>query len=465
MAGRTRSRCRCDGEDAKSLATPTEDRSGRVRGRPDAHGRSARRSLRDRSAAARRWRAGQRDVGRASRVCHTSRDRPRAQGGAPDPAALAGWAAAGHRGPRTVRSRWRHGRTRTGGSGPRWRHGRTRTGGSGPRRRHGRTRTGQRRSCGAPRRRAELRCPSWRHRSRAPVPGPTEEARRSIRAPRHGRERRTRATRCHSIQSPGRHATKGPRKASPAPAAAASCPYCAVLLQPPPSSSHRCARCRQRIVVRRVDGRAAYLTEAAVLVFEAERRRIASDGRLARERDRWLKLAATAGAPSARAARLAAARLSADAVDSARALYVTTVERSFQNAKRERRWEDASRIRREHALAIYRAAGSPVPVPAEIVGLHRDGAAAELRGIAEVARDAELVGASCCEVCRSDAGGILRIATELRVPRLPHGGCPKGLCSCRWGLPAPYRTTIQRYLRRRTRAEHRAGPGRDPATG
>jgi len=261
-------------------------------------------------------------------------------------------------------------------------------------------------------------------------------------------------------ERPAARPKKGQGKATPVPApAAASCPYCAVLLQPPPSSSQRCARCRQRIVVRRVEARAVYLTEAAVQVFEAERRRIAGAGRLTRERDRWLKLAAAAGAPSARAARLAAAQLSGDTVDGARTLYVTTVERSFQAAKREHRWEDASRIRREHALAFYRAAGSPVPVPAEIIGLHRDGVAAELRGIAEVAREAELVSASCCDACRADDGGILRIATELRLRRLPHDGCPKGLCRCGWDLPAAYRTTIQRYLRRRTRADHRAGPG------
>jgi len=258
---------------------------------------------------------------------------------------------------------------------------------------------------------------------------------------------------------------KAPRKATPAVvAAAASCPYCAVLLQPPPSSSQRCAGCRQRIVVRRVDGRAVYLAEAAVPVFEAERRRIARVGPLTRERDRWLKLAATAGAPVARVERLTSAPLSATAVDGARTLYATTVERSFRAAKRERRWEDASRIRREQALATFRAAGSPTPVPSEIVGLHRDGVAAELRGIAEVAREAELVGASCCDACKADDGGIFRIATELRLRRLPHDGCPRGLCRCTWDLPAPYRTSMRRYFRRRTRADHRARHGEDPPT-
>ena len=128
------------------------------------------------------------------------------------------------------------------------------------------------------------------------------------------------------------------RRAAPV---AAACPYCAVLLQPAPASSQRCARCRQRIVVRRVDGRAVYLTEAALPVFQAERRRIASAGRLNRDRARWLKLAAAAGAPADRAARLGAAEVSEQVVEGCRTLYMSAVERAFRAARRERRWEDA----------------------------------------------------------------------------------------------------------------------------
>lgn len=246
------------------------------------------------------------------------------------------------------------------------------------------------------------------------------------------------------------------RRAAPV---AAACPYCAVLLQPAPASSQRCARCRQRIVVRRVDERAVYLTEAALPVFQAERRRIASAGRLNRDRARWLKLAAAAGAPADRAARLSAAEVSEQVVEGCRTLYMSAVERAFRAARRERRWEDAARIRRTQALALHRAAGSPMPPPEEAVRLHRDGTGAELRGIAEIAREAELVSASCCDACRADDGRIFRIAAELRLPRLPHEGCPRGLCRCRWDLPARSRTTVRRYLLRRARADTAAGPG------
>ena len=74
---------------------------------------------------------------------------------------------------------------------------------------------------------------------------------------------------------PGRRAR--PSTIAPAPAAiSVSCPYCARLLEPPPASSRACPRCRMRIVVKHLDGRAVYLAADVVPVFESERRRAAS---------------------------------------------------------------------------------------------------------------------------------------------------------------------------------------------
>ncbi|MFI5262343.1 MAG: hypothetical protein ACHQZR_07310 [Candidatus Limnocylindrales bacterium] len=257
---------------------------------------------------------------------------------------------------------------------------------------------------------------------------------------------RARARRTHKTRT----------RPTPTPAPTAHCPYCALVLAPPPTSSRRCTRCRQRIIVKRIDGRAVYLTEAAVLVFQAEQQRITTSARLTRERERWLRLAASVGAPDERIARLAAARLSEDVVGAARTLYTSTVDRAVRAARRDREWDTVSRLRRDNAAALYRLAGSPVPPPADIVALHREGVAAELRGIAEISRDAELISAACCDVCRQDDRTIFRIAPQLRAPRLPHEGCPRGLCRCRWDLAARDRSTMRRYLRRRPGAESRA---------
>jgi hypothetical protein len=104
---------------------------------------------------------------------------------------------------------------------------------------------------------------------------------------------------------------------------------------------------------------------------------------------------------------------------------------------------------RDHAMVLFRAAGSPVPPPEEIVRPHREGAAAALRGLAEMARVAELVSATCCERCKVDDGQTFKISQELRVARLPHTGCPKGLCRCDWYLAVRDQTKVRRHLRRR----------------
>ena len=78
------------------------------------------------------------------------------------------------------------------------------------------------------------------------------------------------------------------------------------------------------------------------------------------------------------------------------------------------------------------------------------------RGIAEVARTAELRAATCCDTCRSDDGREVRIAVELRTPTLPHAACPKGPCRCRWFLADRDRTIVTGLLRRQRRAPRRS---------
>jgi hypothetical protein len=249
--------------------------------------------------------------------------------------------------------------------------------------------------------------------------------------------------------------SKGRTRSVPAAAPTAYCPYCAKLLDPAPTTSRRCDRCRQRIVVKRIDGTAVYLTEAAVLVFEAERKRVMASVRWARDRDRWLQHAAAAGAPAHRMAQLAVARLSGDVVIAARKLYLNTVDRAFRTARNEGDWDEASRLRRDEAAVLYRFAGSPAQPPDEVVALFREGVAAELRGVGTIARDAELVSARCCDTCRGDDRLVVKITTELRTPRLPHAGCPRGLCRCHWDLATRDRLTMRRYLRRRPTADLR----------
>ena len=266
------------------------------------------------------------------------------------------------------------------------------------------------------------------------------------------------AARATPAQAKRRPAPKAPTKIAvalppvqTAPAHAAFCPYCALALEPPPTASRRCTRCKQRIVVKRVQGRVVYLTEAAVEVFESERIRSANFGRWSKERAQWLKLATSVRADPSRIERLAAAPLSVQVVASAKTLYTSTAERQYRDAKREDRWEDASRLKRDQAGAMHRLAGSPAAPTADVLAMHREAVATELRGIGKMAKEASLVGSDCCDPCRADDGRTFKIAAELRTPRLPHDGCPKGLCHCRWDLTIRDRDMVQRYLRRTVR--------------
>jgi hypothetical protein len=217
---------------------------------------------------------------------------------------------------------------------------------------------------------------------------------------------------------------------------AANCPYCALLLDPPPERGRLCPRCRRPIVVRRVNGRRVLLTKEALDVFESERERETNERNWTSERRRWLTLARSVAAPEKRAARIEAAAPSQTAVDQARELYLGWVDRATRAAKRARRWTELARIKRDQAAALFRAAGSPVPPPDDIVALHREWSAAALKAAAGIGADAELVSGGCCSICSKDDGKPFRITVELRAPRLPHAGCPRGLCACDW-YPLP----------------------------
>ena len=223
-----------------------------------------------------------------------------------------------------------------------------------------------------------------------------------------------------------------PLPAPPAPVLRVACPNCGVVLAPPPDHSRLCPRCRRRIVVRHTGGRAIYLTEAAVEVFEAERRHDLDERTWSRARRDWLQLARLAGAPADRRERLAHAPLTAAAVESSQRLYLVAAERAVRAARREKRWDDVARIRRRQAAALFEAAGGKPPPADDVLVLHREAMAATLRALALVSREAELVGASCCATCRADNERVFRIADELRLPRLPHAACPRGLCECDW---------------------------------
>jgi len=243
----------------------------------------------------------------------------------------------------------------------------------------------------------------------------------------------------------------------------AACPYCGALLNPPPERGRLCPRCRRQIVVRRVDGRRVLLTEEALDVFEAERDRDTKERTWTSERRSWLTLAKGVSAPANRVARLVAMPPSEAVVVASKDLYLTTAERAVRTARRDKRWKEVARIRRQQAAALYLASGSSIPPPDEIVALHRAWSAAALRSLVAFGGHVELVAAGCCATCKHDNGRAFLIAAELRSQRLPHAGCPKGLCPCDW-WPLADMTPRGRRVRRRVspRADPVSAPVADP---
>jgi hypothetical protein len=248
--------------------------------------------------------------------------------------------------------------------------------------------------------------------------------------------------------------------------AVAACPYCAALLDPAPERGRLCPRCRRRIVVRRVDGRRVLLTTEALHVFEAERDRETKERTWTSERRRWLALAKGVSAPVNRVARLGAMPPSEAVVAASKDLYLTAAERAVRTARRDKRWDRVAGIRREQAAALYSASGSAIPPPDEVVTLHRAWSAAALRSLAGFGAQVELVAVGCCAICGRDNGRAFRIAAELRAQRLPHAGCPKGLCPCDW-WPLPDAKAHGRPVRRRAtpHAGRVPAPVADPAAG
>jgi hypothetical protein len=245
--------------------------------------------------------------------------------------------------------------------------------------------------------------------------------------------------------------------------AAAACPYCGALLDPAPERGRLCPRCRRQIVVRRVDGRLVLLTQEALHVFETERDRDTKERTWTGERGSWLALAKGVSAPANRIARLVAAPPSETVVAASKDLYLTAAERAVRAARRDKHWKEVARIRRQQAAALYRASGSAIPPPDEIVALHRAWSMAALRSLVAVGRQVELVAAGCCAICERDNGRAFRIAAELRAQRLPHADCPKGLCPCDW-WPLPDAKAPEPPVRRRVspRVDTASAPVADP---
>lgn len=136
-------------------------------------------------------------------------------------------------------------------------------------------------------------------------------------------------------------------------------------------------------------------------------------------------------------------------VEASKSLYLAAAERAVRTARRDKHWDEVARIRRDQAAALFHESGSAIPPSEEVVALHREWSAAALHSLAGSGAQVELVAGRCCAICKRDDGRAFRIVDELRTQRLPHEGCPKGLCQCDW-WPVPDVKSRGPRVRRRT---------------
>jgi len=234
------------------------------------------------------------------------------------------------------------------------------------------------------------------------------------------------------------------------------CPYCSVLIDPPPRT-RRCPSCHQQVIVRHVDGATVYLTASAAAVLEAERRREADVRLWTDARRHWITLAVSVHAPVDLCKKIAAMPISERAVEAARAVYRTASDQAVRDARETGHWVRVARIREIEADELYRDAGSPKPPPPDILAIYRESKTAVLHSLAVHGTVAELAAGTCCAACRAEEGVLVKIAAEVHKSRLPHAGCPRGLCGCDWSVAVPEAKSPRR--RKRTVAKPAAEAG------
>ena len=112
---------------------------------------------------------------------------------------------------------------------------------------------------------AEAAKPARSAKKKAAEPAqPARAGRTSAATPAAGKPSAAKPAGKSTPAKPAGKSTPAVRRRRPAPKrsapvlAVAHCPYCAIVLDPAPTVSRRCEQCRQRIVVKRVDGQPVY---------------------------------------------------------------------------------------------------------------------------------------------------------------------------------------------------------------
>lgn len=216
-----------------------------------------------------------------------------------------------------------------------------------------------------------------------------------------------------------------------------ACPYCGIVLDPPPTRSRKCPECGDKIVVRtdRETGEKLYLTSEAVARFDAART-VASARKKAIRRIDWmglteadydskaLELAEKWGTPPSpgdvywtlaneQVHRLGDPRQSGYEMQQ---IYSGMA----QHLREEGRPHEHLQRQAHHARLAYERA--------KIEGFLQEN---------DQMWPVQVLGNACCEACELLDGRTYTFEQALQEMPLPPEKCTRGWCNCSWGNVPP----------------------------
>lgn len=213
------------------------------------------------------------------------------------------------------------------------------------------------------------------------------------------------------------------------PVVAAACPYCGVILDPPPQRNRKCPACKENIIVRtrRADGAKLFLTAADGRAFDEQRKKEAA-------RNSALRHARNIGIVD-HAFQQKEQALAKKWDSDPRDVFWALANEAVISAMKAGDWHRLSMIYWEQALFMCEQ-GQPH------LDLQREASKSQLREIAATYADlatgghsfnkVEILGNACCDVCRKNHGRRFSIRDALEMLPIPNEACEEDWCNCIW---------------------------------
>ena len=250
-------------------------------------------------------------------------------------------------------------------------------------------------------------------------------------------ERRRPAT--EKLQPPESPMPSAAEKYESTPAATqAACPYCGVIINPPPVRTRKCPECREKIVrVRRWQRESdqaptMYLTEAQAAVFYQEQNRYALRDKAIQRAER---IRVDCGTFKAREKKLQKEMPGSGPRD---VLWDLATLRALSLMKRghSEDWHALSQIYFHQALWLSEEGRDKH----EWWNLKRESNKAQARSYMLRGIETVEIMAKDCEGCRAFAGKRYPVEEAIENWPIPESACTAEWCSCMWNLVPPWET-------------------------